>query len=703
MGKDYLDDPIKKKARHEIYRFVDKVLPSDRTQATALYLASTNEEESKLLDSLGIVRANRVILEGDQSKVRAVEKANPGVRVLPLTTTQFFSEEARRYAPLLYCGLDYECTLNESVERDLELIAKGNCLADGGIIYTNLVGNREKKPQKARYMERFLRFAPNESLLKELLGADCNFWDYITRCGEQLFKDYESRVGSDKKPIGQAEFDEITAEIERRAIELLPEDKLAKLRSFAVYQTVTNLLRHEPFNVIFNNKLCPGSGAILIREGNELTESARKLYASFSQGNIAGQRVSTLLESILEDAERAGTAVRTLGRRLEENAALYFERGNLSLIPLMFRNLFSSGYVSSDSRSFNYISNKNTLMLLDIINVKKINPDVKSVYEALVQQDKFIYYSNDRPYLAREGILDFHPTREGIVRALREESQRASQWLKRRINFLKSIDDMRPRSLVHIRRNLGSAYAQPLNLATARKAVIEGLTDEEIEKRYHVGNWRMVASLRAHKTRGTFHEDKQGRTLPQPVEKIADSHQRAAIPTRLISREVYRELPDTLKLRIDYFEEEVFNKLPKKVRRQVVDSFRNGVERLLAKGIPEIRGYAFFDDLSLALRKRRGLDSRWILQKYIEIRDAQTLTPLVVYPAQSSLVEDRDKPDRKTASRMVKEEVRELVRSGLPIEEIWGAYQSNFSSRREFGATIAWASPTLAYKRKTKN
>ena len=56
---------------------------------------------------------------------------------------------------------------------------------------------------------------------------------------------------------------------------------------------------------------------------------------------------------------------------------------------------------------------------------------------------------------------------------------------------------------------------------------------------------------------------------------------------------------------------------------------------------------------------------------------------------------------KKIPSEKIKSDVRELVTVGIPVEEIWNEFQTHFSSRNQFGAVIAWASPNLSRKRKS--
>ncbi len=185
MTDSYAIDPVKEKAREEIFKFADRYLPRDRSQTTALYLASTNDRESKLLDRLGILRSNRVILEGDPLKVKTVELANPDIRVLPITTHDFFEKEAQKYPAFGYCGLDYECQLNGEVSQDLVYIAKNNSLINEGIIYVNTVGMRENTDQKLYY---FMATLGEEELLKihfgrvpSICGPDLRRWEEFDR------------------------------------------------------------------------------------------------------------------------------------------------------------------------------------------------------------------------------------------------------------------------------------------------------------------------------------------------------------------------------------------------------------------------------------------------------------------------------------------------------------------------------------------
>ena len=161
----------------EIFKFANKHLPKNRSQATAVYLASTNSKESEILDKSGIPRDNRIILEGDESKVPKVQEANPGIRVIPIKTTDFLKEEAKsqKYSPFSYCGLDYECMLNEHVTTDLNIIAHNNLMQDEGMIYTNLVGYREQRSTQEDYLVSFFRsFPESKESIKGIFGPDFN-------------------------------------------------------------------------------------------------------------------------------------------------------------------------------------------------------------------------------------------------------------------------------------------------------------------------------------------------------------------------------------------------------------------------------------------------------------------------------------------------------------------------------------------------
>ncbi len=70
-------------------------------------------------------------------------------------------------------------------------------------------------------------------------------------------------------------------------------------------------------------------------------------------------------------------------------------------------------------------------------------------------------------------------------------------------------------------------------------------------------------------------------------------------------------------------------------------------------------------------------------------------TPATVNKTKVSEANNAVVPNENT-----KNEVRELVKAGFSADEVWKEYKQHFSSRRQFGAVISWASPSLETKMK---
>ncbi|MBU0953560.1 MAG: hypothetical protein KKA90_04025 [Nanoarchaeota archaeon] len=717
----YEDDPIKAKSRIEIYRFADRHLPKDRSEATAVYLASDNSEETQLLDRLGISRDRRVILERDYGKIRQVEQANPGIRVIHGSTSDFLKgEEVKKYAPLWYAGLDYECRVNDGIRSDIQTLGMG-LLLDGGVVYTNLVGNRENQGEKEDYVDRFLssRFVTGLSeseylaTLQQLFGPDINI--------EDVFDSLIHEVGSQMTP-GKLDYEEIGTAVQRKLARYLPPERLDEVRSHALYDQVANLLlaRHDPLfifeddddpgkiirdRIFFADRYAPGADKICF---DVTGEKVGTVETSFTEGRIFANKLETVVSKLLDinaidetadrffavmtgdlrpDEVNFGTPEQSnrqtlLLSPLEKNARRYFKKGGLSLLAHVLSELYTFGYVVTNHNPFKYTSNRNTKMLLDLMKVRKINPAANDFFDELSESDIGIWYTRDRPYLARMNASGrFSP------RVLKRELEKQSEWnirrLEKRMGFLRFLE---PQYAGYANRvDLGSSFKQPLTTFLARKYVLDGLTNEEIAERCQVGDGRKLAAVRANVTRGriTKPEQKEERPAKAEPESLPGSKY-------LISRAEYKRLPDDHRLRLDYFREEVLDELSYRRQGTLRKAFHeSGIrDRVNPNGNPT-RWYAFWDDVELAVRDNRRISSGLIDELYRNaMRPNNDSRPVPRHEGPPILTD------------AMKEHVRALVANGNDPDDVWEDYKGNFASRQQFGAVIAWGSGKLKDKKK---
>jgi hypothetical protein len=702
VANSYQNDPAKENSRRKIFEYAHRHLPKDRSDLTALYLASTNDRESVLLDGLGVPRGNRIILEGDPSKVDSVRAANPGVKVIPMTTHDFFRKKARKYGPFGYMGLDYECMLNEKVIDDLRNIADQELVDDSGVMYVNVVGQREQTPQKEAYMEYFVRWLSegNLGLGKELFGVNLDeisdrAWSELVEEGliEGVREKFDNVYNYDSS-------EHVIGLLERRMFSYLPPSKLQKLRSFAMSQTIRNfLIREPPLFLLFDDYACPGTDGIVREETGEDYDCCDSVH---EKGQLMVKKLSTLIDQFSETAHEAakGRLIRSLGSALERNSLDYFRRGGLELFPFVCTHQAHRGYSVSDSKHFHYTSNKNTQMLLDLMKLRKVNPVLRNTFDEMMDMDLAVFYTKSRPYLAKffdpnkirgVAIIDKHTRKRTEITAeerwleiLRKESSRNIRFLNDRVGHLRELALSNVHEASHVRKNLGSSFLIPLNRSLARKCVLEGMSDEEISSKYQVsdGGWKSIAAFRANLTMGRIVRPRK----PVPREKKQKPAEKKLPGSKfLVSRSKHKSLPEEYRMRIDYFRQEVVEGLSRRKQANLRQSFLDsGLEKLLdPENIIPVRFYAFIDDIEQQVLRGRRVTSDFIKNTYLQIRDAESLVTVVEH--ERPVLNSSENVEKKGPGDSIKSEVREMILAGFDKEEVWETYKSYFSSRQQFG------------------
>ncbi len=496
MSDSYSTDPAKAKARETIEENARRALPKDRKQATAVYLAGTNSKESELLDRLGITRENRIILEHRQDRLWKTRHANSGVRVLHISTDDFLErgyKDYPHYFPLWYCGLDYECKLNKQVTRDLANIARHELIIDGGILYTNVVGQREQEDAKEAYAENLFERAHNS----------------------YLFRNHFSE--SFKQALGIVSNGSTNGELQKEAIkkmlETLPGEKLTLLRNLAVVSNIQESLLITPGNCRFLDVYCPGSARLIrwISSSQKYAcASAPQFITNLEETKMTFDSlpISLLFANMKSNSKIVQTneSLDACARSIERHAVKYYNRGDLEILTTLFHVADSKGYVPNRMVSHSYISNTNTLMMLDILQVKKCKSAVKQVMQQITERDLRIIYGTDYPYLASENVRfgDLTDTLKTLVWNLRRESTRNIHWLENLAPYLEHLNPYTVGKQHYTRKSLASSYRPALRRKQAHQCAIEGWSDEKIEEKFIVSKrgWRSLAAFRANVTTG---------------------------------------------------------------------------------------------------------------------------------------------------------------------------------------------------------
>jgi hypothetical protein len=691
MSADYGTDKIKDKGRHEVYKFSNSVLPKYRSEGVALFLASTNDREAYWLNKLRIPKENRIILESDTRKISKVKRSNPGTVVLPVSTHQFFADPNLygKYSPMIYCGLDYECMFTEKVTADLSSIAQNNLMMDGGVLYTNVVGNHEQKDMQEDYMALFLVLTHITGKYKRILGNDFDLDKRTREAVEEMLRN--GRVDEKMKEMGKAMRDEqlydaLESEARANMLEHLPEGQLSAIRSHVVTELGQILMHHskeERFQ--FTYMLIPGVSDVIKKYDININVE----IVGGNPHHYVRNNLETVLAKIKEFNQGIRGDKKFIHRKhmelLEAYCCSYFRDHGMSLIPAIAKAIGDTGYAVSRSKAFRYTSHKNTQMLLDVMQVKAIQPVLQDTIDAEIARGLQIVTSKHGAFLCtRDDIIDHM----GQFYNLMDASKRHYNRIKKKVGFIKDMF-LQPDDQLTQRKDLGSAFRQPLTLALARKCVKANMTDDEISAKYTVGNWGRIRALRANLTKGYIKPDE-----PKVVKKKKKEKQMQIPGSKyLVSRAAYQELPIEFRSRLDYFRDEVMGSLSKVKYRNVRKAFaESSLDKMLTADVDPMRVYAFFDDVGIAILEGKRITPLYLNRHFAAVRDCESLTTVIPW---------EPKPIKLEATEEIKAEVRSLAAEGFKVKDLWPEYGQYFSTPKQMGAVIAWAHPNLKKKRQS--
>lgn len=501
--------PIKVHARGAIENNARVVPLTQRKQYWAVYFAGCNSKESELLDRLGSQRELRVILEHRKDRLWKVRRANPDIRVVPVSSHEFFDGKWRDYGQFWYCGLDYECKMNTGVVRDLELIARQECLIDGGILYTNVVGTRENAELKEMYAGHLFRRGKDSYFYRKYFNAE--------------FRRALGLIDTHGNSDGKTNADAIHV-----MLKSLSSEKLGLLRNLAISSSITDALLLMPRRLIFYEPYCPRSEHIIAPASTQYACAEEPLITpdgEYIRIVFDSLTLDTLFANMRENnmAMAKSRHLRELAEKVERHALSYYKKGELDSLATLFQLSESTGYVPNKMNSFSYISNRNTLMMLDVLQVRKCKQAVREVLAHLKARNIRILYGNDRLYLAEENVRSggSQDTVQKMLWDVRRESTRHLHWLQETAPYLEYLNFTTINKQHYKRINLGSGHRPALTLEQARRYFVEGwaegLSNDEIKRRitekFMVSKygWRSIAALLANKTTGRMLPPKQRR------------------------------------------------------------------------------------------------------------------------------------------------------------------------------------------------
>ena len=496
------NDLAKAKTRAVVEERLGAALPKNRASATALYFGGTNPKESEMLDRCGIPRENRIILEYRDDRLWKTKHENKGVRIIPTSSHEFLTQGYRdypQYFPLSFCGLDYEYKFNEKIIADLENITQHQLIADGGIFYTNIVGTHEGDDLKKAYAQYLFRRGRNSHLFR------AHFSDLFNRAVE-IVDNRVSREGLLESAI-------------EKMLETLPSEKLNLLRNLAVVSSIQEALVISPTYLVFFETYFPGARRVfqaLPELSDEQPPHANQPHLTKTENSISLEFDSLPLTILFENMQRNSASIekneglQRAAHILERDAVQYYRRGGLDILATLFILSKSRGYLPATMDSYSYVSNRNTLMLLDIMQVRKARFALNDALSRIDEQGLRVLYGPDKPYLAKTNVRvgDSSDSPRILMRRLSEETKKNVHWIEGIAPFLDHLNPYTVSRHQYQRRSIASAYRSPLTDDRARECVSKGMTNNEIEKNFLVSKqgWRTVAALRANKTTGRLRQ-----------------------------------------------------------------------------------------------------------------------------------------------------------------------------------------------------
>ncbi len=732
MSNSYESDPVKAKARHEIYKATLKYLPRNIGNGTALFLPSTNGLEMQLLERRGFRRDRMIALEGDPQKIEAVRQANPGIVVVPTMTHDFFAnkwEEYKDFFPLTYCGLDYECQLNKKVMGDLAHMAENQLLIDGGMIYTNVYGMRENEEMKLNYSNSLMsseifRNEVFQNPLYHQLSEEAEFRFKENKDRQALIErirlectDKEECI-SEYMAIKERIRDEVFKPHEEEINKILlhfSEKNLKLSRNKAISGWVRISLEtrdYEKFNIVdikFDDIIAEVCQRNYFHDNGEqpLSEIQRNLgfcgnpkqfrlfYSDLIE--ISNQIKEKKLNKEKEWYDQGSILLNKFSRD-------YFKKAELDELLKLLDSEWIGGYTESESCRFQYTSNKNSNMMLDIVKVAKLSPFIDQTLQKVLNSDWTLFYGINRPYLIRERMIPneyFNKCPE--IDLLKKETSKFKKWLSKelgdRLNkYWKNVEKFR--SIEPSRIHLGSAYRPLLRSErTAGEFVIEGKSDDEIALQYTFGKnmQRKINALRACKTQG-------GLKIPKNIseKQIKEDHQelKGKEYHYFLKPKIFNHLPRMHQKALEFFVDEAVASLSKTKQERIEKAFHaSNFEEYIRQPIEDIRLYAFFDDLRADILKNRQITSDTINAHYRSVRD--TLSLIEAVPFKPNRVKDIK---LAPLSELVKEEIRQLRREKFEVEDIWNHLQGKGVqlTKQQCAAIAAWGHPNLAKMKKPR-
>jgi hypothetical protein len=411
---------------------------------------------------------------------------------------------------------------------------------------------------------------------------------------------------------------------------------------------------------------------------------------------IKRQATSKDFEICTEEKMRAGLHAYYSEEFFHELIQYLDIKGHIPALASLLMSADKKAYHALGAHSFKYTSERGATMFTDIFYVDQ-RIEIVRKYDGLIN-------GVFTPYCPQGlGAME-HAKRAAIFGNRKSYMKRYKRYQER---TLRDIENLCPKGKSNDVRN----FQPRMDLGSSRKPLIrsknrlkelvkQGLSREEIEKRYRIGESikGSLAAYIAHRTMETYNdgEAEQEQRPEKPRLKIQQkSIEKSNQISRLISKKDQRDLSakgkisKNMHLRINYFFGDT-NYLSDRRKQGIYNSIleSNWFRDLGTRQISDLEVYAFFDDIMLNfVHQTKHIKPRKIRSLWDKILSTDKLYEVVqVCPSKQTEQIERE-PEKLRIPEEVNQEIYEYIKMSIPDKEIMETFDL---SRQQLGARKAW-------------
>ncbi len=484
MVRSY-DDPLKRQAREKLRHFIARKLafkkPSD-IKVVCFPGAEVEGEEAlevkEIYDPLGIPRKNVVGLEKEQDQFKRLKRANLGIILTeaPMSDLDFFTSTPDKFDVI---SLDYQGHQDESETKTLEQIAGRQVLSKYGILCTNYAGQRETRRLQSNMLigftsGAFLGHGKGMGFSGFSVDEVVNFWK----------QKYESNEDFELSQLRNAiTFETLSTFL--KGTENVSTPKLFQKHPY--YEQLRELIMTLPFDQLRSAII--GSGVIEPEDYGTIERFDVPKRLLVDSGILTSAEYEERVKGI-DDVRREMfnhiVQIVAIRKHIAESLGLKKrERGLADFIGYVLNMQGVKSYFPRSIERYSYTSNKNMLMLLDLV----------------------AFDQNENAYREFGELISYGPQTGKI--SFRDQAKKDSLMVRKRILGITRKFIALTSQAVPERIYLGSSWVPPprkerISKEEAVYLLSGGVPCAEIADTYAPFTVGQLAAFRAHITMGTY-------------------------------------------------------------------------------------------------------------------------------------------------------------------------------------------------------